>query len=848
MAAVMPLKSSRIIPGLLESDSRNMEIKQEVGDPDSCIHSGHFMLSRVHDPNLDEDDEDSSSLAAIDKPPPYDFTASKKEPTESYEFKEQPSQTIETSLSKLFDCLSLAYSGKLVSPKWKAFRGLHMTIKDKVRLNNIIWREWYMQYIYGKRTVICQFASPMSDDIHTKPEAIVLEGKYWKRRLDTVTHEYKRWRKFFKSKFARSKPDPSLSEVMSHAELLDRLRDVHQIPYNVQHSSATDLMLESMDIDFTQDFFSQLNQSQPFAFPTSKEFTGFGIADLTQPGLLSLQPTLEDFPMDTFDLQDMIQFSQSQSLTNNVIQFTGNNSNEPDNLRFQVPVQQDIEMKPDFLQGQTNTDGQMNISGLNLINLLLTGDTSQQSSQIQINNTQTLLNQFLQQQGQQLIPDQNQPAIVIPDNSSARLCGSQGQAKDTTLSTLQAALSGNLSNRKTKDNKSMVTVTSATSTHSNKTGGTGATSKRQTKKDGFVVPQGKPVTVRSKSTMRTIAPAPVVQKTSYSALEELLKTGTYPGAVISVKNEGNKASATYVSSTPVKPIKPALSTPALSSVIEKTTLPTVKTDSNLLKSSITDDSEMSSILSSIGKPTFHINTSLSADIPLSPVSSAGSPIQSIDNPLDTSLGSPTGYNKDKEAIHRSSEQKRRFNIKHGFDTLHVLIPAIMQNSNAKISKAAMLQKTAEYCKKLKQERAQMHNEAEILRNEIETLNNAIGQCQAQLPATGVPVTRQRADQLKKMFDEYVKNRTLTNWKFWIFSKIIAHLFDTFNAMVSTSSTEELCRTTLSWLDQHCSLVNLRPDVTNALTSLSTTTSILSDPSKLPEQATKAALNPKSEPR
>ncbi|CAG2189216.1 MLX [Mytilus edulis] len=412
-----------------------------------------------------------------------------------------------------------------------------------------------------------------------------------------------------------------------------------------------------------------------------------------------------------------------------------------------MPVQQDIEMKPDFLQGQTNAEGQMNISGLNLINLLLTGtgDASQQSSQIQINNTQTILNQLLQQQGQQLIPDQNQPAIVISDNSSARLSSNQGQAKDTTLSTLQAALSGNLSNKKTKDKNSMVTVTPATSILSNKTGGTGATSKRQTKKDGFVVPQGKPVTVRSKSTMRTIAPAPVVQKTSYSALEELLKTGTYPGAVISVKNEGNKASATYVSSTPVKPIKPALSSPALSTTIDKQTLPTVKTDSHLLKSISTDDSEMTSILSSIGKPTFHINTSLSADIPLSPVSSAGSPIQSIDNPLDTSL--------------------------HGFDTLHVLIPAIMQNSNAKISKAAMLQKTAEYCKKLKQERAQMHNEAEILRNEIETLNNAIGQCQAQLPATGVPVTRQRADQLKKMFDEYVKNRTLTNWKFWIVSFI-----------------------------------------------------------------------------
>ena len=34
-------------------------------------------------------------------------------------------------------------------------------------------------------------------------QAIVLEGKYWKRRLDTVTAEYKKWRKFFKSRMLR---------------------------------------------------------------------------------------------------------------------------------------------------------------------------------------------------------------------------------------------------------------------------------------------------------------------------------------------------------------------------------------------------------------------------------------------------------------------------------------------------------------------------------------------------------------------------------------------------------------------------------------------------------------------
>lgn len=42
-------------------------------------------------------------------------------------------------------------------------------------------------------------------------------------------------------------------------------------------------------------------------------------------------------------------------------------------------------------------------------------------------------------------------------------------------------------------------------------------------------------------------------------------------------------------------------------------------------------------------------------------------------------------------------------------------------------------------------------------------------CQEQLPATGVPITRHRFDHMKDKFDEYVKNRTLQNWKFWIVS-------------------------------------------------------------------------------
>ena len=36
-------------------------------------------------------------------------------------------------------------SGKLKSPKWKNFKGIQVGRKDKIRLNNLIWREWHMQ-------------------------------------------------------------------------------------------------------------------------------------------------------------------------------------------------------------------------------------------------------------------------------------------------------------------------------------------------------------------------------------------------------------------------------------------------------------------------------------------------------------------------------------------------------------------------------------------------------------------------------------------------------------------------------------------------------------------------------
>ena len=49
--------------------------------------------------------------------------------------------------NEIFQCMSIAYRQKLTSPKWNRFLGMKLRWKDKIRLNNVIWRCWHMQFI-----------------------------------------------------------------------------------------------------------------------------------------------------------------------------------------------------------------------------------------------------------------------------------------------------------------------------------------------------------------------------------------------------------------------------------------------------------------------------------------------------------------------------------------------------------------------------------------------------------------------------------------------------------------------------------------------------------------------------
>lgn len=83
------------------------------------------------------------------------------------------------------------------------------------------------------------------------------------------------------------------------------------------------------------------------------------------------------------------------------------------------------------------------------------------------------------------------------------------------------------------------------------------------------------------------------------------------------------------------------------------------------------------------------------------------------------------YKEHRRVCHINAEQKRRCNIKNGFDTLRAILPSVSQNTNTKISKAAMLQKGADYIRTLKSERQQQQEEHDLLRQQIESLNQTI---------------------------------------------------------------------------------------------------------------------------
>uniref|UniRef100_A0A8C7LZM1 MLX interacting protein n=1 Tax=Oncorhynchus mykiss TaxID=8022 RepID=A0A8C7LZM1_ONCMY len=644
-----------------DTEESNLGIKKSDGRESQIIHSGHFMVSSPH----------------IEHPPKkgYDFDTVNKQTCRTYHFGKTSTShlSIDASLTKLFECMTLAYSGKLVSPKWKNFKGLKLLWRDKIRLNNAIWRAWYMQYVEKRDNPVCHFVTPLDGTMdiedHRPAEAIATEGKYWKRRIEIVIREYHKWRTYFKKRLQKHKDD-DLSSLLKDEEMAVRrvARKSRESPVPMEMDPLFDM--DVLMSEFSDTLFSTLASHQPMAWPNPREIAHAGNADMIQPGLIPLQPNL-DF-MDSFE------------------PLQGN-----DNALYHS----------DKLQN----------------NVTCTVGTDEGSSYVQ----------------------NYMPLFTAPVPPS-------GQAGGSSL--MQPSAPPTLPH--TQPCQGAVTATSVA-----------------------------PPPLDDATSLDGSPPPSVITHTASSIVT--------PSEAATTFSQGSELSS-LTRAPPPPPLQPLAPSPAI---------PLQHAQTFALPRPIQP--------SCSSKKTCHVQRIVPA------------------NPIPSSHLILTSELITSQTISLLMDE----NV-----VLIIILNVIL------ISNAGTLQKTVDYIAKLQQERQQMQEETKRLREEIEEINASINVCQEQLPATGVPITRHRFDHMREKFDEYVKSRTLQNWKFWIFSIIIKPLFESFNGTVSTTSKGELCETTLQWLDCHCSLPVLRPMVLSTLRQLSTSTSVLTDPNLLPEEATQAVTN------
>ncbi|KAL0120328.1 hypothetical protein PUN28_008168 [Cardiocondyla obscurior] len=896
---------------------------------------------------------------------------------------------------------------KLTSPKWNRFKGIRLRWKDKIRLNNVIWRCWHMQFILKQNTLVCQFASPLDVDTHNKPEAVVLEGKYWKRKLAAVTAEYKKWRMFYRNKIL-GWTNKDGTEMMESMDMLDWGSGCGTTGnFGAGTGNAFGVTSgapggESMMVDedymelMTDTLFSTISSNQPIYFPDPREIArGASLADFIQPSLGPLQPNLDDF-MDTLEpLQEFLN-SKLPPVPEEDDMFRNSNLNTNySDLDLMTPINQinEIGEDPTIKSEQVTQQQQLpqEEQAANLQNLQYTAKIYTQSeseaanvyrNNITINEDYALQPNFetsvtanqpirektrssrptlsrnnrmiqqpqsqqQQQQQQQTMyqaTTQNsgfqsqQPQSYAMEIQAVRLTPVQNQPQSMQITTLNDQSAVNVSqipaitaaavqNLVTvQHNFATPPVNSQLQTQHQAIRTLPTTSPMSSKPYKIVQPQQQcykfPNLVQNlnaqqcKFNTNSFKTHPTQQVVSVSSTEQpsqsqillqcrpssgldltasTLHTKLLPQpttsnaekeeifAVPKYQMKGRNRSRSSSSLTAPRihppPLVSAASDPALNlnnnfllthlltnkvtqvtttqHITTPVTVQTMQTSSiqQTQPQQIMQPSTAQQILLNTNNQT-HQSHNSPIGSPKDNSSAAHSPQALSLSPLHSpmSIGSPLSptrylkgesergqYKEQRRVGHIHAEQKRRYNIKNGFDMLHSLIPQLSQNSNAKLSKAAMLQKGADYIRQLKAERHQLKEEMDSLRQQIECLNTSISNCQSMLPATGAPVSRHRTSKMKEMFDEYVRVRTRQNWKFWIFSILLEPLLLSFNASVSTASIDDLYKSTLLWVEQHCSLVDLRPAVLNSLRSLCTATDILTDPTRLPEEAL-AAVN------
>ncbi|VDM18756.1 unnamed protein product [Hydatigera taeniaeformis] len=251
----------------------------------SEIKSGQFMISKLDDSDSENGESESH------------------EELESSSSDRNSGIPAFDTLQSLFKSLSLAYVETVTSPRWSHFRGAGFALKQKVRLNNIIWREYHMQYVKQRLPVIVKFQVPSPQTSGIKIQSPVMDGKLWDRHCAKLSSEYRRWRTYYISHLRTKTPNTSRSDKrrLDFELLVD-------FPSKIQYVDDKDIFNDVSNFsgvgsprfidELMKDFDGSLDLFLDQPFPDPRDVSMLGNSDIMQPALTQLQPNSENYRSD----------------------------------------------------------------------------------------------------------------------------------------------------------------------------------------------------------------------------------------------------------------------------------------------------------------------------------------------------------------------------------------------------------------------------------------------------------------------------------------------------------------------------------------------------------------------
>ena len=200
------------------------------------------------------------------------------------------------------------------------------------------------------------------------------------------------------------------------------------------------------------------------------------------------------------------------------------------------------------------------------------------------------------------------------------------------------------------------------------------------------------------------------------------------------------------------------------------------------------------------------------------------------------------YNKRKRSTSggEAARGKAKDPMKAMLEQLQQVIPHIGNPDEEKVSHAGLLVEGSDYIRSLKRENNTTSGNVEHLKLKIDQLHAEIEAFQEKLPEHGSSsihrIVSKRGKSIPDMFADHVRQKTQSDWKYWVYTSIMGHFVHSFAQEVSNISPQEMERTSTEWVQEKMSMTQLRKDAFRKLAKLCSKTSIMEDPSKLPEEA------------